>query len=440
MIFTYVKKKRSTEKPTAQEAQRNENMSRIFSSIQSKEKYVANLKSLYTTFDQLSNQIINQNAPLGLSSDEQKAVDNLSAIKTDLFNELSKFEKITEEDLQEKNPTKNNVIGNLSDDNVKNLQLYLDEASFIISNLTEALDYDEKINHLKRIKDVFKEMTESENDLEFSRTFTDTLKNIVPLPEIKKNRTKANHDINQELDRMLSQILKEQEQCLSLLVSNKILNLGNESKLFNDPTNEIDQKINNHQDAQKLHAAKQRYIELHQQEYKLRLIQENPDKYIKTKSVNNIKDLRKDIITARRNASAIQKESDALGKLQWATGFFEKIFNRIWYGSEKIISNKIAVLENKKQIFDESAANFINIYQDTNKKRISNSQIYNAIRTNSPDKLKSLIPNIDPAQLYNKVMEQKKAAQNQAPKKESWVGRILSGLGSSKGKGAVRKQ
>ena len=140
------------DKPTHQEQQIEQNIKKIFSSEQSqKANYIANLKSLYITFDQLSNQISNQNATLGLSQDEKKALESFTVIKNNLFDELSKFEKIKEEDLKAQNPVKNNAIGNLSDDNFKNLQLYLDEAKFITANLTEALDYDEKINLIEII-------------------------------------------------------------------------------------------------------------------------------------------------------------------------------------------------------------------------------------------------------------------------------------------------
>ncbi len=433
------------DKPTHQEQQIEQNTKKIFSSDKkSKDSYIQKLKTLYTTFDQLSEQIQNSGVKLefGSSQDDNKALQSLDIIKTNLFNELSKFEKITEQGLKEQNIDKNNPIENLDQDNIKNLQLFLDEAKFITSNLTEALDYDEKIKHLKQIQGVLKEMTGPGNGLKFKEIFTNNLKNIVPsLTEGKKNSTKENHDINHELDRMLKEILKEQEKLLSLLVSNGVLKYGEEKELF-DNLNKIDNKIHGNQDNSKqLRDAKQRYIELHQQEHKLLAIKQSPDKYIANNAVTeklnkDIKTLRKEIIVLRQNASAIEKESNELERKKFATGILERVFNRIFYGSDKTINKKVEALEAKKGQIDDRAFALTTTYKKQNEKRTENSQIYNAIRTNSPDKLKSVIPDIDPMELYNKVIEQRKTAKTQIPKKESWVKRILFGQ-KSNNKGAA---
>lgn len=430
---------------TPQEQQIEQNIQSIFSSnAQSKDNYIQNLKNLYTTFDQLSKEITNSKSvqDLGLSKDEQNAINSLSDIKTNLFTELSKFEKITEQDLKEKNLDKDNARANPNQNSIKNLQLYLDEVKFITSNLTEALNYAEKINHLKQIQGVFKEMTEPRNGLEFKKILTENLKNIVPLTEDKKNSDKKNHDINHELDRMLSQILKEQENLLSLLVSKNILKteedtenkkgINETSKLFNDPKDEINKKIAGQPDRKKLIEAKKRYLELHQQECKLRAIQASPDQYLANKATKeqldkSIQTLRKEIISLRQSSSNIEKEYNELDKKKLATGIFERIFNRIVYGSDKAIDQKVTKLEAKKEQIDTKAADLTRQYQVQNKKRTNNSQLYNAIRTGSPDKLKSIIPDIDPMELYNKVTQQRETQEAQAPEKESWVKRIFRG-------------
>lgn len=433
---------------TPQEQQIEENANKIFSSDKkSKDSYIQNLKTLYTTFDQLSEQIQNSGVKLkfGSSQDEENALQSLNIIKNDLFTELSKFEQITEQGLKEQNLDKNNSKEKINDDSVKNLQLYLDEAKFITANLTEALDYDEKIKHLKQLQGVLKEMTGPGNGLEFKEIFTNNLKNIVPsLTEGKKNSTKENHDINHELDRMLKEILKEQEKLLSLLVSNGVLLFGEEKELFNNFSTksvEIDKKIKNNNESAKLTTAKQKYIELHQQEYKLRAITESPDKYIANNAVTeklnkDIKTLRKEIIVLRQNASAIEKESDELEQKKLATGIFERVFNRIFYGSDKTINKKVQALEAQKEQIDDRAFALTKTYKKQNEKRTENSQIYNAIRTNSPDKLKSVIPDIDPIELYNKLIEQREKAKTQIPEKKSWVKRILFGQ-KSNNKGAA---
>ena len=428
---------------TPQEQQIEQNTKKIFSSEQSRNNYIQNLKTLYTTFDQLSEQIQNSGVKLkfGSSQDEENALQSLNIIKNDLFTELSKFEKIEQKGL--KYTADNNPIKNLDQDNIKSLQLYLDEAKFITANLTEALDYDEKIKHLKQLQGVLKEMTGPGNGLEFKKIFTNNLKNIVPsLTEGKKNSTKENHDINHELDRMLKEILKEQEKLLSLLVSNGVLLFGEEKELFNNFSTksvEIDKKIKNNNESAKLTTAKQKYIELHQQEYKLRAITESPDKYIANNAVTeklnkDIKTLRKEIIVLRQNASAIEKESDELEQKKLATGIFERVFNRIFYGSDKTINKKVQALEAQKEQIDDRAFALTTTYTKQNEKRTENSQIYNAIRTNSPDKLKSIIPDIDSTELYNKVIEQREKAKTQVQKKESWVKRMFGRKSKSQGK------
>ena len=428
---------------TPQEQQIEQNTKKIFSSEQSRNNYIQNLKTLYTTFDQLSEQIQNSGVKLkfGSSQDEENALQSLNIIKNDLFTELSKFEKIEQKGL--KYTADNNPIKNLDQDNIKSLQLYLDEAKFITANLTEALDYDEKIKHLKQLQGVLKEMTGPGNGLEFKKIFTNNLKNIVPsLTEGKKNSTKENHDINHELDRMLKEILKEQEKLLSLLVSNGVLLFGEEKELFNNFSTksvEIDKKIKNNNESAKLTTAKQKYIELHQQEYKLRAITESPDKYIANNAVTeklnkDIKTLRKEIIVLRQNASAIEKESNELEQKKLATGIFERVFNRIFYGSDKTINKKVEALEAKKEQIDDRAFALTTTYTKQNEKRTENSQIYNAIRTNSPDKLKSIIPDIDSTELYNKVIEQREKAKTQVQQKESWVKRMFGRKSKSQGK------
>lgn len=430
---------------TPQEQQIEQNTKKIFSSEQSRNNYIQNLKTLYTTFDQLSEQIQNSGVKLkfGSSQDEENALQSLNIIKNDLFTELSKFEKIEQKGL--KYTADNNPIKNLDQDNIKSLQLYLDEAKFITANLTEALDYDEKIKHLKQLQGVLKEMTGPGNGLEFKKIFTNNLKNIVPsLTEGKKNSTKENHDINHELDRMLKEILKEQKKLLSLLVSNGVLLFGEEKELFNNFSTksvEIDKKIKDNNESAKLTTAKQKYIELHQQEYKLRAITESPDKYIANNAVTeklnkDIKTLRKEIIVLRQNASAIEKESNELERKKFATGILERVFNRIFYGSDKTINKKVEALEAKKEQIDDRAFALTTTYKKQNEKRTENSQIYNAIRTNSLDKLKSVIPDIDPIELYNKLIEQREKAKTQIPEKKSWVKRILFGQ-KSNNKGAA---
>ena len=424
---------------TTQERQIEENIKNIFASnVQLKDSYIQNLKNLYITFDQLSKQIISSNPKLGLSQDENKAIQSLNIIKTNLFTELSKFET---QQKRLKSIADNNPIKNLDKkDNIKSLQLYLDEAKFITANLTEALDYDEKIKHLQEIMGFLKEMTEPGNGLKFNEIFTNNLKNIVPsLTEGKKKSTKENHDINHELDRMLNQILKEQEECLSLLVSHKVLKNAEEAtKLFNDPTNEINNRIKDNKESQELTAAKQKYIKLCQQEYKLRTIKQSPDNYIINNAVTeklnkDIKTLRKEIIALRQNSSAIQKESDELGRKKFATGIVERVFNRIFYGSDEAIDKKVEALEAKKEKIDDRILDLTAEYQEQNQKRTKSSQLYNAIRTNSPDKLKSVIPDLDPMELYNKVMKQRETAKTQIPKKESWVKRIFSSKSKNQG-------
>jgi hypothetical protein len=409
------------------------------------ENYIKNLKKLYMIYDDLSKQINTLPDKDTLSQEEikshQQAKSTLAEIKDNLLKELNKYEKIDEKILQ--NGNSKDLLTSINDNDLKNLQLYLDEAKFITSNLTEARGYGEKINQLKQIQGVVTEMTEPGNGLKWRKGLAATLKNAVPLIEAKKNSTKKNHDINHELDRMLKEILKEQEKLLSLLVGKGVLKHGEEKELFNNfskKSAEIDQKITNNKENQKqLRDDKQKYIELHQQEYKLRLIQEKPDEYIKINSVNNIKDLRKDIIMARRKVSAIQKELDELDKKRRATtGIFEKVFNRIFYGSDQTINKKIEFLEAKKKIFDDHEKESIRIYQQTHGKRTRNSQIYNAIRSNSPDKLKALITDIDSTELYNQVIKPREAATTQIPKKESWVKRMFGR--KSKGQGQAISQ
>lgn len=396
--------------------------------IGSQENYINNLKKLYKTFDNLSNPINALPDKDALSQEliqeNQQAKRTLDETKANLLKELNKYEKIDESAL--KSSSSGKLLDNITDDNVKNLQLYLDEAKFIISNLTEAVNYEEKIDHLNQIKNLFKEMTEPANGLELNKTGQDILKNIIPLTVVKKNSTKTNHDINHELDRMLSQILKEQDELLSLLVSHKVLKNGEEGILFNDPKNEVNNKITSNTESKKLTEVKQKYIKLYQQEYKLRAIKESPDQYIanktNTEKLNKeIKTLRKEIITLRQNASAIQKESDELEKKKLATGFFDRVFNRIVYGSDKTINKKIEALEGKKEKIDNQVLSLTTKYKKQNEKRTKNSQIY------------SLMPDVDLAQLYNKVMEKREAAKNKPLKKESWVKRIFS-ANRSKGK------
>lgn len=393
----------------------------------SKENYINNLKNLYRTFDALSNQIDASSEPI---EKNKLAKQTLGVAKDNLLKELNKYETVAEDQL--KNPTSNTTVINLDANSVQNLQLYVDEANVIISNLTESNTFNAKIGHLHAIHDLFKEMTEPTNGIKWDATFTETAKNTVTLPK-QSQISPQKIDLNHELDRMLKTILEEQGKLLSLLVSNRVIQYGQDSNIFTLNKTAIEKIIKDRnldiKDSTAVRAAHDKFIQLHQQEYKLRAIKQSPDQYLANKATKekldkSIQTLRKEIITLRQTASTIQKESDELEKKKLATGI-TGVFNRIVYGSDNTIDQKVTALEAKKNQIDATILDKTKQYEVQNAKKANFAKASNAIRNNSPAKLTSIIQDIEPTELYNKVMQQRETQKVQAPKKESWVKRLF---------------
>jgi len=435
-------------------------------------QYISNLSTLYTILDDISIYV-----DKAKSDEKKQAVHlNLGQIKENLLKELRKDETFNFVQLEEKkqetelkkdetskketsnvtqledNTQKNANLQKKSDNNIQYLStshldilsMYIEEIKFVSFNLLETKDDNEKSAYMLRLSNILGEINFATNLVilpnNIVKKIKDFVNTITKTVTISRNKTTPNNisDRIKDIDKILQEINQQQEELQKKLHANEAVKNLYDQQLEHLNTNEkqypfITFLLNINYD---LHKPQQeelkKYQNLCQQEYKLRTIKQNPTKYIGDieQITAQIKDKRTAIIPLKQKIIEYEQQKSSIeNKKPWIPSWIPYLTNK----AKKIehIDQNISALQQQVESYNTSRKELV-------EKRSESFTLETAIKTNSLDKLKELIPDVSNSNLLQQLnlIKSKQIGpsdQNIIEKKPtSWVKRIKNKFLKSK--------